>query len=727
MSRAPPGEAGTVEYPLRLLATSDLHMSLLPYDYHADAPLPRPIAAPGLMGVADMLARLRGRGEEAGRAPPGATGRSLLFDCGDFLQGGPMADFLALEGGLADGAPHPMIAVMNLLGYDGVTLGNHDFAYGLGFIDRVLADARFPVVLSNVHHEAGRAAPVRPTRTLLSVALAPGLAPLRIGLIGLAPPQLVAWEEAHLERRLVSQGMAEAAVPEAAALRAEGADLVVALVHGGIAPPDAPDLPDHAALAVARVPGIDVLLLGHAHEVFPSARFTGWPGVDAAAGRLHGRPAVMPGMLGSHVGVVDLRLHLGDGGWQHRCVGVRAVPVATAMGGAGDALQDGRAAPSGPGAGLREVVMRAHEATRAHVARPVGRSAVRLHSHFAQIADGAALQLLAEAQRAWAATALRKRPPGAAPGAEGFGDPPGPFRAALDPARAGRRDTPAVRATEAGLRGAVPPFRPVPEGLRDPDLGPGGEPIFAAVAPLRAGGRSGPLAYTNVPAGPLLLRHVHDLYAFANRLRVLRLSAAMLVAWLERTAALFSRLSPERPDMPLLRPQAPAYAFDVIGGLDYTIDLGAEALFRPDGRRHPRAETHAPDATDPPPGRVRGLTFRGRPLPPDTPCLLVTSGFRARGGGAFPGTGEALDRPGGADLLDLRGDARAALLAHIRRAGTVGWPRPAAGWRLTAPPGSTALFDTAPAAESHLDEIDALRPEPLGLTPEGFLRLRLHF
>ncbi|MGY6410837.1 MAG: 5'-nucleotidase C-terminal domain-containing protein [Alkalilacustris sp.] len=752
-------------------------MSLFPYDYHADAPMGPQVAAPGLAGVAAMLARLRGRSGRGADDPPG---KCLLFDCGDTFQGGPMADFLGLEGGLPEGAVHPMVAAMNLLGYDGATLGNHDFGYGLGFLERVLAAARFPVVLSNVEICRGQGrsgTPVRPPRALRSVRLAAGLPPLRLGLIGLAPPQLVAWEDAHLEQRLVATGMAEAAAVQARALRAEGAELVVALVHGGITPPGMPDATENAALSVAGVTGVDVLMLGHAHAVFPSAQFAGWPGVEAEAGRLLGRPAVMPGMLGSHVGVIDLRLQCGPDGWRHRCVGVRAIPVAGGRDGLRDVLRSvrtglvGRAAPTmdvpagaedalsgGADAGraLARLVLGVHAATRRHVARPVGRSAVRLHSHFAQVSDGAALQLVAAAHRAWAAAAMRAEQGRAGPSAEaatGFAEAPPPSGPAKRPAPRGQGGTPGPARSDptvgtgavsvphrvsGGSTGAAPAAcTPRDASMQaagpsiEPDdgawVGPGGEPLLAAVAPLRAGGRAGPSAYTDVPAGPLLLRHVHDLYAFANGLRVLQLSAAMVLAWLERTAALFSTLAPDRPDTPLFAPQAPAYAFDVIGGLDYTLDLGRAPLFAPDGRRLPAAREGRGTGPAPAVGRVRGLTYRGRPLAPQTSCLLVTSSFRAQGGGHFPGTGTALDRAGGAVLLGLRGDARAALLAHVRSAGTIGEQPLRTRWRLMAPPGSTALFDTAPAAEAHLDEIATLRPEPLGLTPEGFLRLRLHF
>jgi 2',3'-cyclic-nucleotide 2'-phosphodiesterase/3'-nucleotidase len=69
----------------------------------------------------------------------------MLVDNGDLLQGNPMGDYIAYERGMKEGDVHPVIKGMNKLGYDASTLGNHEFNYGLSFMDKVLAGANFPL------------------------------------------------------------------------------------------------------------------------------------------------------------------------------------------------------------------------------------------------------------------------------------------------------------------------------------------------------------------------------------------------------------------------------------------------------------------------------------------------------------------------------------------------------------------------------------------------------
>lgn len=642
---------------LRLLSTADLHMTIGPWDYLSDAPG----GPPGLSGVADLVTRLRAE-----------AGASLLLDCGDFLQGGPMADYYGLDRGLAPGETHPMIAAMNAAGYDAVTLGNHEFDYGLPFLDAALRMARFPVVATNIVRRRG-AGPLedQPRHALrlireLRLTLPDGsLAPLRVGLLGLCPPQALAWAGGRPDEHLAARGVLEAAAAHAAALRSEGADLVVALVHGGIAEGAGRAGADSGALDLAQAGGLDVLLLGHAHDVFPATPpatehrpwHDGRPldahaagpvlsdgqmplsgrAVDGRSGRLGGRPAVMPGANGSHLGVVDLVLaRQPGGGWHQRRCTVRALPVP----------------PPPAHSPILQAVARAHAATRRHAARPIGHTSVRLHSHFALLADCPALRLVAAAQRRWAEGALEGRP--------------------------------------------------------ERDL-----PILSAVTPFRAGGPAGPRHFTDIPPGPLRLRHLHDLCAFPNAMCILRLSGTEVAAWLERSAGVYARLAPDRPDTPLLPPGAAAYNCDILDGLSYVLDLGRMPRHAPDGRRMACGGDG--------PGRVRGLAHAGQPVRPEDAFLLVTNDFRAAGGGRFPGAETAHL------VLETRQTTRTALIEHVRAEAVVPASSGTSGWRLTAPPGSTTLFDTAPAAAEHLEAIAELDPEPLGLTPEGFLRLRLHF
>jgi hypothetical protein len=119
---------------LRIMETTDIHVNVLPYDY-AD----KPNDTMGLARTATLIDAVR---KEATNA--------MLVDNGDFLQGNPMGDYIAYEKGMKDGDIHPVIKGMNLLGYECSTLGNHEFNYGLSFMDKVLAGAKYPFVCANL-------------------------------------------------------------------------------------------------------------------------------------------------------------------------------------------------------------------------------------------------------------------------------------------------------------------------------------------------------------------------------------------------------------------------------------------------------------------------------------------------------------------------------------------------------------------------------------------------
>ena len=293
---------------LRLIQTTDLHLHVLGYDYFTDRALP----GTGLARIATRIRALRA-----------SAGTSLLLDNGDFLQGTPLADWLAEEGRLGPGELHPMFGAMNALGYDGGTLGNHDFNYGLPFLVNALAGAAFPVVCANVLTARG-AAPaedttLQPPWTVLDREVTTGdgrTLPLRIGLIGFAPPQTREWEQFSVGPRIDTRDIVAAALGHLPALRAAGADIVVALAHSGIG--DATHSPgmENAATALAALDGIDVVLAGHTHQRFPGPDIAPGPAVDPVAGTLAGKPAVMAGFDGAHFGLIDLVLDHGPQGWR---------------------------------------------------------------------------------------------------------------------------------------------------------------------------------------------------------------------------------------------------------------------------------------------------------------------------------------------------------------------------------------------------------------------------
>ena len=361
---------------LRLIATSDLHASVMPYDYCAN----RPNADLGLGAISQQIAEARGEARNC-----------LLFDNGDFLQGSPLADYAASA---RRRRAHPVITAFNTLGYDAATLGNHEFDYGLRFLSEALADAQFPVVSANIATRLGTS-PARdetlvPPFTILRRQIidhAGHAHVLRVGVIGFAPPQIAEWDRNSPGGTVQTRDILAAARAWLPRLRAKGADIIVALAHTGIGPLDPEDRTENAATALAALPEIDAVIAGHSHQVFPGPGFAASSVVDPVQGRLAGKPAVMPGHSANHVGIIDLQLE--------RCTsGARRWRVADSTARIGHRTSD--TAPSAPA--LQQALAPDHRATLAWSRRQLGETVVPLHSHFATFAPSAALSLIADAK-----------------------------------------------------------------------------------------------------------------------------------------------------------------------------------------------------------------------------------------------------------------------------------------------------------------------------------------
>lgn len=345
---------------LRIVAISDLHAQLTGYDYIADRPAP----GHGLTRLAAEIARIR-------RVTPNV----LVLDNGDTFQGGPAGEPAVA----ADGRASPVMAALNELGLDAATLGNHDFDFGIAHLRGLLAEAAHPVVCANIAWRlAARPAGDRtflPPFVVLQRTLVDGAGaswPLRVGVLGLLPPQTTTWNARRLAGRLATRGILEAADAWLPVVRAR-ADIVVVLAHTGEGRGDETGREENVGLALARRAGIDALVLGHSHGVL--------------ARSVSGTPVVMPGSDGSHLGLIDLRLQRIAGRWS-----VDAAETAA------DPLSGRLPCPA--------VGQPSHAATRAFAGAPVGRLARPLHSHFALAGSAPALAVVAAAKIAAVRRAL---------------------------------------------------------------------------------------------------------------------------------------------------------------------------------------------------------------------------------------------------------------------------------------------------------------------------------
>ena len=484
-------QAATVD--LRIMETTDLHSNMMDFDYYKDAPTEKF----GLVRTASLI--------NAARAE---VKNSVLVDNGDVIQGSPLGDYMAAKG-LKPGDVHPVYKALNTLDYAVGNLGNHEFNYGLDYLNRAIGGARFPYVNANVIDvKTGK-----PLFTPYLIKETPvvdseGKArTLKIGYIGFVPPQIMTWDKANLSGKVTVSDITETARRYVPQMRAEGADVVVVIAHSGLSADPYRAMAENSVYYLSQVPGVDAIMFGHAHAVFPSPDFAAIKGADIARGLLNGVPAVMPGMWGDHLGVVDLELNNDGGAWRVSRAKAAARPIYDSVAKKSLAAED---------AGLVSVLKADHDATRAFVSKPVGRSSDNMYSYLALVQDDPTVQVVNMAQKAY---------------------------------------------VERFIQG-------------DPDLA--NLPVLSAAAPFKVGGRKNdPASFVEVEKGRLTFRNASDLYLYPNTLIVVKASGKEVKEWLECSAGQFNQIDPHssRPQSLINWESFRTYNFDVIDGVSYQIDV----------------------------------------------------------------------------------------------------------------------------------------------------------
>ncbi len=617
---------------LRIMETTDLHVHVFPYDYYAD----KPVDTVGLSRTASLIGAVRAEATNA-----------ILLDNGDFLQGNPMGDYIAYERGMDGGQMHPVIAAMNTLGYDASTLGNHEFNYGLPFLEKALAGAAFPVVSANVAKTQG-ATPredvtLLPPYVILDRTITDGAGashPIRIGIIGFVPPQIMNWDRKHLEGNVTTRDIVATAAAYVPQMKEDGAEIIIALCHSGMGDATATDGMENAAIPLAAIPGIDAILTGHSHLVFPGPDFEGLAGTDTAVGTISGKPGVMGGFWGSHMGLVDLLLERDGSTWRIVSHTSEARPISK--------RNEDRSITAlvADNAGVLAAAQTDHEATLAYVRRAVGKTDAPLHSYFALVADDPSVQIVSIAQMWY------------------------------------------IKQMLAGTEYA-------------------GLPLLSAAAPFKAGGRSGPEFYTDVPAGDVAIKNVADLYLYPNTVRALAISGADVKDWLERSAGIFNQITPGVADQMLINPEFPSFNFDVMDGVTYRIDVSQPSKYDKDGV-----------VIDIDANRITDLRYNGAPLDPAQRFVIATNNYRASGGGKFPGA------DGTNIIFEAPDTNRDVIVRYILDQGTI-TPAADANWGFQPLPGTTVLFDTGPGGAKYAASVPGVKIEAAGDGPDGYARFRI--
>ena len=267
---AAPG-AGTNGEVVRLtvLGTTDLHGNVYNWDYFKNAEYTD--AKANDIGVAKASSIIK-----AIRAEVGAE-RTLTIDAGDTIQGTPLAYYYAKIDPITGGSTHPMAAAMNQVGYDAAALGNHEFNYGIDTLRAFEKQLNFPLLSANsVDWNTG--APVFKPWVIKTVKL-PDTKAIKVGILGLVTPGVAIWDKANVEGKVKFPGIIEQAKVMVPRLKAAGADVVIVACHSGDNGKSSwgdalPYVENASALLAEQVPGIDAVLVGHAHLEIPQRYVT---------------------------------------------------------------------------------------------------------------------------------------------------------------------------------------------------------------------------------------------------------------------------------------------------------------------------------------------------------------------------------------------------------------------------------------------------------------------
>ena len=568
------------EVDVRILATTDLHTNLVNYDYYQD----KPVENVGLAKTAILI-------EEAKKE----NSNTILVDNGDTIQGTPLGTYKAIVNPVKEGEQHPMYTALQKLGFEVGRLGNHEFNYGLDYLKRVIETAGMPIVNANVVDPKTGAYIYDPYKIITKtfVDKTGHKTTVKIGVTGIVPPQILSWDKANLEGKVLVNDSVEAIkniIPE---MRKAGADITLVLSHSGIGDDKYEKGEENEGYQIASLPGVDAVVTGHSHAEFPSGNGTGfyekYPGVDGTNGKINGTPVTMAGKYGDHLGIIDLNLVYKNGKWS----------VVNSKGSIRKIYTKSKEADER----IKEIAKESHEGTVKYVRQQVGTTSAPITSYFALVKDDPSVQIVNNAQ-IWYA----------------------------------KRELPGT-----------------PEGSL---------PILSAAAPFKAGTRGDATAYTDIPAGPIAIKNVADLYLYDNVTAILKITGAQLKEWLEMSAGQFNTIDPsKKEDQQLINSSYRTYNFDVIDGVTYEYDVTQPNKYDREGKLlHPDAN------------RVRNLKYQGKDVRPEQEFIVVTNNYRANG--QFPGVRDAsLNR-----LLGL--ENRQAIINYILEEKNIN-PSADKNWRFT--------------------------------------------
>ena len=514
--------------------TTDVHGRLRAWDYYAN----HAETVRGLTRAATIVDSVRA-------ANPG---RVILLDAGDLLQGNPLA-YVAAR--VSSDRTNPVIAAMNAMHYDAAAIGNHEYNYGVPYLDSAIRQAKFPFLSANTYRINPAGVHAYNAWTVVQRA------GVNVGIVGATTPGVAVWDAHNIAGRLRFGDIVPAVREAVEQVRQAGADIVVVTVHSGLNEPSSYDTvttgvpSENVAERVAReVPGIDLILYGHSHK-------------EVRGTAIGQTLLVQPKNWATSVDVVHLQVSPSanvyrDCNTAGYCTDIKSRNRWTVTQKRSDLVQ---AANHAENAAVLAATDAAHRETVAYVTTPIGTTAERWSADSSRVKDTPLIDFILETEH---------------------------------------------KATGADLASTA---------------------AFSTDVVLNP--------------GPITIAQVAQLYPYDNTLRAVRISGKQLRDYLEYSARYYR--TPNSPSAALESdPQIPGYNFDIVSGVDYTIDVS-----RPIG------------------SRITRLEYKGRPVTDADSFTMALNNYRQTGGGGYAMLS------GAPVVYDRQQEIRQLLIDEVRARGTL--------------------------------------------------------
>ncbi|MFG2877860.1 bifunctional metallophosphatase/5'-nucleotidase [Streptomyces sp. NPDC048337] len=256
-------------YSFTVMGTTDLHGNVFNWDYFTDKEFDdKAHNDVGLAKISTLVKQVRA---EKGRR------NTLLIDAGDTIQGTQLSYYYAKVDPITArrGPVHPMAQAMNAIGYDAAALGNHEFNYGIPVLRKFEEQCDFPLLGANAL-DAKTLRPAFPPYSMHRLRTPHG-PDVKVAVLGLTNPGIAIWDKANVQGKMTFPGLEEQAAKYVPRLRSLGADVVIVSAHSGSSGTSSygdqlPYIENAAGLVAEQVPGIDAILVGHAHTEIPEYR-----------------------------------------------------------------------------------------------------------------------------------------------------------------------------------------------------------------------------------------------------------------------------------------------------------------------------------------------------------------------------------------------------------------------------------------------------------------------